>query len=81
MTRTLIKIWMLALLCMLLFAVPLTAEAVTSGDCGEAVSWTLDDAGTLTISGTGPMLDYASYSRPGARMLKGGHSAGRNHHW
>lgn len=31
-----------------------SAAAVTeSGTCGENVTWTLDDAGTLTISGTG----------------------------
>ncbi len=35
----------------------------TSGSCGDDVSWTLD-GGTLTISGTGPMWDYTSSSRP-----------------
>ncbi len=49
---------------MLLSALPLgladTAEAaaVSSGTCGENVTWTLDDQGTLTISGTGAMYDY-----------------------
>ena len=33
------------------------AEAAT-GTCGENVTWTLDDEGTLTISGSGPMKDY-----------------------
>lgn len=28
---------------------------VASGKCGDNVAWTLDGAGTLTISGTGPM--------------------------
>lgn len=34
------------------------AEIVDSGTCGENVTWTLDSAGTLTISGTGLMKDY-----------------------
>ncbi len=29
-----------------------------SGECGENLTWTLDDTGTLTISGTGDMFDY-----------------------
>ena len=38
------------------------AEAIASGTCGENLTWTLDDEGTLTISGTGAMADYASAS-------------------
>ena len=34
---------------------------VTSGTCGENLTWTLSEDGTLTISGTGNMSDY-SYS-------------------
>ena len=41
---------------------PVTANAVASGTCGDSLTWTLDDAGTLTISGTGAMEDYASAS-------------------
>ena len=33
-------------------------EVVASGWCGDNLSWTLDDAGTLTISGTGEMWDF-----------------------
>lgn len=33
-------------------------STVTSGTCGENLTWTLDDAGTLTINGTGEMVDY-----------------------
>ena len=49
---------------MLLSALPLglvdTAEAaaVSSGQCGDNIRWTLDASGTLTISGTGAMYDY-----------------------
>ena len=35
-------------------------EVVASGSCGENLTWTLDEAGTLTISGTGDMWDYSS---------------------
>ena len=38
-----------------------TAETVDSGVCGDALTWTLDSEGTLTISGTGAMASY-SYS-------------------
>ena len=33
-------------------------EIVASGECGDNLTWTLDDQGTLTISGTGKMKDY-----------------------
>jgi hypothetical protein len=31
---------------------------VASGSCGDDVRWVLDDGGTLTVSGMGPMEDY-----------------------
>lgn len=34
-------------------------ELVASGTCGENLTWTLDEAGVLTISGTGEMTNYA----------------------
>lgn len=37
-------------------AVISSSKTATSGTCGENVTWTLDDEGTLTISGTGPMV-------------------------
>ena len=49
---------------MLLFAaVPVRAadDAATSGTCGDNLTWTLDSAGTLTISGTGGMRDYSRW--------------------
>ena len=50
-------------LCLALTMLPGTASAavVASGECGAEggnVTWSLDDAGTLTISGTGKMKDY-----------------------
>ena len=35
-------------------------KVVASGNCGEDVTWTLDDSGLLTISGSGAMADYSS---------------------
>ena len=48
-------------LCMLLTLLPvnaLAAETLSSGSCGSNLTWELDSDGTLTISGTGEMLDY-----------------------
>lgn len=53
---------MLAILSTLLL-VCLAANAETSGKCGNNLTWTLDDAGTLTISGTGDMHDYDMHIR------------------
>ena len=36
-----------------------TNAFIASGTCGENLTWTLDNAGTITISGTGPMDDYS----------------------
>ena len=44
-----------------------TAHAATSGKCGDNLTWKLDSAGTLTISGTGKMYDY-EYN-PGAPWM------------
>ncbi len=35
-----------------------TVEAAAEGTCGEKLTWTLDDEGTLTISGSGKMQDF-----------------------
>jgi hypothetical protein len=55
------KFFSLTLVMAMLFAcVPIvaTAEIVDSGTCGDNLTWTLDDSGTLTISGTGDMTNY-----------------------
>ena len=33
---------------------------LTNGACGEDLTWSLNKAGTLTISGTGPMTNYST---------------------
>lgn len=45
-----------------------------SGTCGENLTWTLDTAGTLTISGTGAMTDYGYDSAPWTDMRDAIHS-------
>ena len=39
-------------------------EFVDSGECGNDLTWTLDAAGLLTISGTGDMFDYGVLDSP-----------------
>ena len=41
-------------------------EVIASGICGENLTWTLDENGVLTISGTGDMYDFASDNMPWA---------------
>ena len=43
----------------LTFAVSVSAGIVDSGVCGDNLTWTFDDEGTLTISGEGKMDDIA----------------------
>ncbi len=40
------------------------AETTASGTCGDNLTWELDDQGTLTVSGTGPMSDYSVDDAP-----------------
>lgn len=44
--------------CLLTFSAAAESAVVESGACGENLTWTLDAAGTLTVSGTGAMEDY-----------------------
>ncbi len=36
------------------------ATVVDSGTCGDNVTWSLNESGTLTVSGTGAMADYTN---------------------
>ena len=55
-------------LCMVVSLLPATAAQaateIASGTCGENLTWTLDDEGTLTISGEGPMTDWGECEAP-----------------
>ena len=42
----------------LLPAFALAAQVTDSGVCGDAVTWTLDEDGLLTVSGSGEMDNY-----------------------
>ena len=51
----------------LCLAPAVSAETVAYGECGaqgDNLTWTLDDGGTLTISGEGAMADYSQGSAP-----------------
>ncbi|MCR5207455.1 MAG: leucine-rich repeat domain-containing protein, partial [Eubacterium sp.] len=41
-----------------LFGTAFNASAASSGSCGDSLSWTLNDSGVLTVSGSGRMYDY-----------------------
>ena len=41
---------------------------VANGTCGENLTWMLDEAGLLTIEGTGKMEDYSSGQSPWRRL-------------
>lgn len=43
-----------------------TNEEIASGSCGEALTWGLNSAGDLTVSGTGEMADFAATGAPWA---------------
>ncbi len=56
MKRKLLGLFLAVSLFSILFtALHITAAAASNGTCGENLTWTLDDEGTLTISGTGKM--------------------------
>lgn len=62
--RRLILILAMTSLLISLFA-PFVSAAEDSGTCGENLSWTLSEAGVLTISGTGDMKNYSElYTAP-----------------
>ena len=50
-------------LILFLALLPMMASADDSGTCGDNLTWTYESAtNTLTISGTGNMNNYQSYS-------------------
>lgn len=55
--RTLAFLLALAM-CLAMLPAPAMAAETASGACGDNLTWSLDDTGTLTISGTGAMTNY-----------------------
>lgn len=47
-----------------------SALAANSGTCGESLTWTLDDSGTLTIGGTGEMENAQILVSPESETVK-----------
>lgn len=62
--RILSLILALCLLCSLLLVPAFAAEEIASGTCGENLTWTLTEDGTLTISGSGAMYGYSDSNVP-----------------
>lgn len=56
MKKLVLKTFLVA--AMLLLSGIASSAALTSGKCGKNLTWTLDDAGTLTITGSGEMYNY-----------------------
>ena len=52
-----------------LVQLPAAGSVVAEGTCGEQVNWSLDENGTLTISGTGPMTNYSRFNLPWVNHL------------
>ena len=59
MKRVLAIILTAVLLLGVMPVVSFATNIVESGTCGENLTWTLDDEGTLTISGTGKMKSFS----------------------
>ena len=51
-------------------AIHASAAVVNSGTCGDDVTWTLDDTGKLTISGTGAISDPPWDNRHIRKLIK-----------
>jgi len=47
---------------LVILLVAANAENTINGTCGDNLTWTLDDAGTLTIRGTGDMADWRNHN-------------------
>ncbi|MCQ2435750.1 MAG: leucine-rich repeat domain-containing protein [Clostridia bacterium] len=61
--KTIVKLISAALIIMMVCTGISAAAGVASGMCGDNLTWSLDDAGKLTISGTGAMIDWSSPDR------------------
>jgi hypothetical protein len=62
--KRIFSILIAVLLLAVLIPTAASAATVAEGTCGEKLTWTLDDAGTLTVSGTGSMPDFGFEEAP-----------------
>ncbi|MBR4892957.1 MAG: leucine-rich repeat protein [Clostridia bacterium] len=63
MRKTILSLILIfSIMASLISFIPITVNAASSGTCGDNLTWTLDDSGTLTISGIGDMENYTSVS-------------------
>ena len=60
MRKHLLSFCFIALLAVFM-TVSVSAAEVASGTCGETLTWTLDDQGVLTVTGSGEMEDYPDW--------------------
>ena len=59
-----ISAFLIVTIMLLSMLTPITATETVGGKCGDNLSWTLDDSGTLTISGTGEMKNWGYGGTP-----------------
>ena len=66
------RIVLISIIGLFLMMLPLIAgaEFVASGTCGDTLTWSIDNTGTLTISGTGMMPDFNDNSTNSAPWKK-----------
>ena len=62
MKKRIILITIIGLLFLLMLPIVAGAEIVQSGTCGDNITWELDDAGNLSITGTGEMVNETNIS-------------------
>jgi len=62
--KKILSLCLVLTLCVSLLTGVTVPASAASGTCGENLTWTLDDFGTLTISGTGEMEDCTVASAP-----------------
>ena len=61
MKKKFLLVFILIIMSIIAFGVvSVSAKTIASGPCGNNVTWTLNDEGTLTISGTGDMANFTS---------------------
>lgn len=67
--RIKIIIFFISIIAILGISTYASGKVVDSGKCGDNVTWTLYDDGTLEISGTGDMYDYKRGKQPAGRSM------------